>query len=327
MTTGPTPPAARFERPFVLGAGPVGRAIASTLVARGHRPTVVTRSGTEVDGCDCRRADLAEPGVAQRVLGDATIAFSTAQPAYHRWAEEFPALQESIIDACIAGDVPLMVVENLYGYGPHDGPLSEDTPMQPTAEKGKVRAEMWRSLEAAKVDRGLEMAVVRASDFIGPGVEGSAFGDRFFPPIAAGKAAETIGDLDARHSVTYVPDVAEALVRVAEDDRTWGRAWHVPSAPAVTQRELAAMASSMVGEEAKIRAVPIWLLRIIGLFVKPAGETVEMRYEFESDFVVDSSAFTRHFGMEATPLTEAIASVMGRHDRPAASPDPTGALG
>jgi hypothetical protein len=37
---------------------------------------------------------------------------------------------------------------------------------------------------------------------------------------------------------------------------------------------------------------------------------VEMLYEFDTDFVVDSSAFTDHFAVEATPLDEALAAVM-----------------
>lgn len=317
MHSSPTPSIlGRFDRPFVLGGGPVGRALAATLVGRGHVPTVVTRSGTDIQGSISRTADLSDPDEARDALRDATIVFSAAQPAYHRWAEEFPALQASIVAACLEAGVPLMVVENLYGYGPHDGALREDTPMRPTTKKGRVRAEMWQSLRAASVEQGLAMAVVRASDFIGPGVEGSAYGERFFSPIAAGKAAETIGDLDARHSVTYVPDLAEALVRVAEDDTAWGRAWHAPSAPAVSQRELAAMAAAVIGQEVKVKAVPIWMLRVVGLLVKPAAETVEMRYEFESDFVIDSSAFTQRFGMEATPLAEAVESVMNHHRSP-----------
>lgn len=46
------------------------------------------------------------------------------------------------------------------------------------------------------------------------------------------------------------------------------------------------------------------------MFVKPVGEMVEMLYEFDSDFVVDSSAFTEHFGMTATPLEQALSAVM-----------------
>jgi nucleoside-diphosphate-sugar epimerase len=307
----PTTPTHRFDRPLVLGAGPVGRAVVDVLVARGHRPIVVTRSGTEVAGATARTADLGDPAAARAALADATIVFTTAQPAYHRWVQEFPALQLSIVQAALATGAPLMVVENLYGYGPHDGPLTEDTPMRPTTRKGSVRAELWRALDAAATGDGLQMAVVRASDFIGSGIEGSAYGTRFFEPLRAGKPAQTVGDVDALHSVTFVPDLAEALVRVAEDDGAWGRAWHAPCAPAVTQRELAEMAASAIGRTGTIRSVPKPVLRAVGLFVKPVRETIEMLYEFDRDFVVDSSAFTRRFGFEATPLPHALAAVMG----------------
>ena len=307
----------RFDHPVVLGAGPVGRAIVEALVERGHRPTVVTRSGTEIEGAVTRRADLTDPTVARSTLADATVVFTTAQPAYHRWVAEFPSLQASIVRAALAAGVPLMVIENLYGYGPHDGPLTEATPMRPTTRKGTVRAEMWRALEAAAAREGLQTAAVRASDFVGPQVEGSAFGTRFFGPLRKGKPAQTIGDVDALHSVTYVPDLAEAVVRVAEDDTAWGRAWHAPCAPAVSQRRLAELAAATIGQTGSITRLPLPLLRLAGLFVKPAKESVEMLYEFDRDFVVDSSAFTEHFGLEATPLSAALATVMAATAVPA----------
>lgn len=300
----------RFARPIVLGAGPVGRALVWALVERGHEPIVVTRSGTEVDGAIARVGDLNDPRAAIASLSDATIVFSAAQPEYHRWTEEFPALQAAIIDGCMAAGAPLMVVENLYGYGRSEGPLTEDTPMRATTKKGKVRAALWKALKQASDSEMLQMAVVRASDFIGPGVTGSAFGDRFFAPLANGKPARTIGDPGALHSVTFVPDLAASLVRLAEDTSAWGRAWHVPSAPAVTQRALADLAGAAAGRPATVKAAPVWMLRLLGLFVPPVRETIEMLYEFDEDFVLDSSAFTEHFGMEATPLDGAVAAVM-----------------
>ena len=42
------------------------------------------------------------------------------------------------------------------------------------------------------------------------------------------------------------------------------------------------------------------------MFVPPANEMAEMMYEFEQPFIVDSSEFERAFGMEATPMKEAI---------------------
>ena len=65
---------------------------------------------------------------------------------------------------------------------------------------------------------------------------------------------------------------------------------------------MAELAAASIGREGSIRSAPTSLLRALGVFVKPVGEMVEMLYEFDSDFVVDSSAFTEHFGMTATPL-------------------------
>jgi hypothetical protein len=42
-----------------------------------------------------------------------------------------------------------------------------------------------------------------------------------------------------------------------------------------------------------------------GLFIPAARESVEMLYEFEKPFVVDSSKFERAFGVKATPIAEA----------------------
>lgn len=312
MSNQPTPPNERFARPVILGAGPVGAAIASSLVARGYRPTVITRSGASLPGSEARSADMSDPEAARRALTDATMVFTTVQPEYHRWEQEFPALQSSIVAACSAAAVPLMVVENLYAYGdlPAGEAMRESSPMQPHSKKGKVRLAMWRELQAESDAGRLDMAVVRSSDFFGPGVEASVFGHRFFGPLVKGKPAQTVGAVDVLHSITYVPDIGEAIVKVAEDDTAWGRAWHVPSAPAVTQNEIAQIASASVGKSGKAKAAPKLILRLLGLFVPPIKETVEMLYQFESDFVVDSSDFTEHFGMEPTPLAESLARVM-----------------
>lgn len=300
----------RFRRPLILGAGPVGAAIADALIHRGHRPVVVTRSGTTLPGAEACKADMSDLDDARRAVADATIVFTSVQPEYHRWAEEFPALQASIVAACSAASVPLMVVENLYAYGMCNGPMSESSPMNPNSQKGHVRHKMWQALNEASADGSLEMAAVRASDFFGPGVEGSVFGTRFFDPLAKGKPAQTVGDVAALHSITFIPDLAEALVRVAEDETAWGRAWHAPCAPAVTQTEIARIAAATVGQQGTAKAAPAWILRMLGLFVAPIRETVEMLYEFDHDFVVDSSAFTAHFGVQATPLEESLAAVM-----------------
>jgi nucleoside-diphosphate-sugar epimerase len=293
-------------RHVVAGAGPVGRAVVAALVARGITPTVVTRSGRAVDGGAPQAADLADPRSARAALATADVVYQCAQPAYHRWPQEFPGLQHSIMEASAAAGALLVVVDNLYAYGPVAGHLHEALPAAATTRKGRVRAAMWAELTAAHAAGQLHVAAARASDFVGAGVEGSAFGDRFFPPLLAGRGAEIVGNGEALHSVTNVADLAEAMVRLAAAPDTWGRAWHVPNAPACTIRELVTRAARIAGVADDVRLVAPWKLRLAGLFVPGAREMVEMLYEFDHDFVVDHSAYAARFGDHATPLDDSL---------------------
>lgn len=54
-----------------------------------------------------------------------------------------------------------------------------------------------------------------------------------------GKPVSRLGNTDAPHSWSYLPDVALALAEVADEERAWGRAWPVPTEPALSTREIA----------------------------------------------------------------------------------------
>jgi nucleoside-diphosphate-sugar epimerase len=217
------------------------------------------------------------------------------------------------VDATTAAGALLVVAENLYGYGPVEGPLTEDLPMNATTRKGATRAAMWRDLEAAHRAGRLRVVAARASDFFGPGVEGSAVGDRFFGALTRGKPVEVIGDPDRLHSYTYVGDFGEAMVRLSETPGAWGRAWHVPNAPTVTTRSFAEQAAAVAGTELRLRRIAPWQLRLLGLVIRPLGETVEMAYEFEEDFVVDHSAYAALLGDHATPFADALAATVATY--------------
>ncbi len=299
-----------LARPAVLGAGPVGRALVDRLVALGLKPLLITRSGSTHRGSRAVAADLGDPSQAIDAIGDATIVFHVAAPPYHRWVEEFPGLQRAIVEGCQAADAPLIVLENLYGYGPVEGPMTEELPLTATTRKGRVRARLWNELQAEHWDGRLRVAAVRASDFYGPGVVASSFGERFMKRAAIGKRAPIVGSPQALHSVTYVPDIAAAMVTLASEPSAWGRAWHCPTAPAVTQLELAQLVARSAQVEGKVSAMPSWLLGILGRFVKPLGELIELQYEFDSDFVLDSSAFEARFNCVPTPLEAGVGATL-----------------
>jgi nucleoside-diphosphate-sugar epimerase len=302
------------RRHVILGAGPVGRAIATVLTANADAsavpPVVVSRSGTELPGATARCADLTDPIAAKDVLADADVVYQCSQPAYHRWPEEFPDLQDSIADAAAAAGATLVVVENLYGYGPVDGPLTEDLPLVATGRKGRTRAEMWRDLERRHRAGDLAVVAARAADFYGPHVLGSAFGERLFGRLVAGKQPEVPGDPTCRHSVAYVPDVADAMVRLGATDDAWGRAWHVPHAPAVTGEHFVELAADVAGVTTTASSVGAVKLRLAGVLIPAAREMIEMLHEFDRDFVVDDRAYAARFGDEPTPLDVGIADTV-----------------
>jgi nucleoside-diphosphate-sugar epimerase len=247
---------------------------------------------------------------AAKAVAGAQVVFQCAQPAYHRWPEEFPALQAQAVAAATSAGALLVAAENLYGYGPVPGSLTQDLPLTATTKKGSVRAQMWRDLEAAHQAGRLRVVAARASDFFGPGVGDSAVGQRFFGPLARGKLVRVAGNPDRLHTYTYVPDFGEAMVRLSETPETWGRAWHVPNASTVTTRAFAERAAELAGTRLRLQGTPRWQLRLLGRFEPAVGEIVEMLYEFAEDFVVDHTPYATLLGDHATSLDEALTATL-----------------
>ena len=299
-----------MTRHVVLGAGPVARAIVESLKKRSIDVEVVTRSGTEIPGARAVTANVLDTDRLSSVVNGAAAVYQASQPEYHRWPQEFPALQDSVVRATRGTDAVLVAVENLYGYGAVKGPISEQHPLSATTRKGKTRAELWRSLEAEHRAGRLKVTAGRASDFFGPHVSASVVGDRFFPPVLNGKKAEILGSADTLHTYNYVGDFGEALVRLALDERSLGRAWHVPNAPTVTTRAFLEAAASIAGVAPRYVVRSKGQVKLLGLFIAPVRETVEMMYEFEEDFVVDHSAYASTFGDHATPIHDALATTI-----------------
>lgn len=294
----------------IVGAGQVGTRLARQLAAAGDDVTVVTRSGSgpTEPGIRCVAADASDPDRLAELAAGSDALFNCANPAYHRWPVDWPPLAASLLTAAERSGAVLVVLGNLYGYGPVDGPMTEDLPLSAPGIKGGIRARMWAEALAAHQAGRVRMVEVRASDYFGPGAgELSHFGASLVPRVLAGKAARFIGDPDAPHSVTYIPDVVDALVTAARDERAWGRAWHVPTSPALTARQFAQLIADEAGARPpRFSVPPHWVLRAAGLVSPLVRELEETRYQFVRPFVVDSSAFETTFGVTPTPMDTAI---------------------
>lgn len=307
----------------VIGAGPVGTATARLLAARGDHVRIVTRSGSgpEHPNIDRVTADATDPQALLTHCRGAAALYQCAQPAYHRWPQDFPPLHHAVLTAAERSAAPLITVGNLYGYGEFDGPVSESHPLRPNSVKGRVRADLWSEQLAAHRSDRIRTAEVRGSDYLGPAAT-SAFTVMVLPAVLAGKRALAPADLDAPHSWTATEDVARLLVAVADDESAWGRAWHVPTAPPLSIRALADLTASVAGAPpARIGRLPGALLWAAGLFNRDAREMRELRYQFDRPFVLDSSAATSHFGLAPTSLEDTLRAMLDQ--LPAGVPAPT----
>ena len=316
MTAAGTPGA---EAPLhvIFGTGPVGRATAGALVRRGARVRMVNRSGSArvPDGVTVLAGDARDVRFAAEAASGASVVYQTLNPAYHRWAEEFPPLQRGVIAAAEATGARYVNMDNVYSYGPsHGRPLTEGTPIAPTTRKGAVRAQMEEELWAAHAAGRISVASGRASDYFGPGGgQSSPLGDRVFPAAIAGRRVSLLGDPDQLHSYTFIPDIGEALAILGEHPDAVGSTWHLPNDPETrTSRAMVETVFRLAGTTPRIGRTPTWLLRAVGLFSPTVREVVEMAHEFEEQFVVDSSRIAA-LGATATPIDEALASTLASY--------------
>ena len=134
----------------IVGKGPVGTTTADLLAAHGHRVRVLSRSGgTSTDAIEHRRVDAADAGALAAAAHGAAALYNAVNPAYHRWATDWPPVAAALLTAAERTGAVLVTMSNLYGYGRPSGPMTPETPLAATDTKGVVRARMWADARAA----------------------------------------------------------------------------------------------------------------------------------------------------------------------------------
>ena len=309
-----------MDKHVIVGAGQVGTRLAASLAEQGRPVRLVSRTGNSIPGVEGVSADASDRAALVKATQDAAVIYNCINPPYHRWVQDWPTMNANLIAAAEDSGAVLVTLSNLYGYGAVDGPMTEDTPLIAHTRKGQVRARMWDEALAAHREGRIRATEVRASDYIGEASDQTNFGVRIFPRMRAGKPIMLMGRVDQPHTWTYTGDAAALLARVGQDEQAWGRAWHVPSCDPRTQAEVVAqLADGMGVPMPKIRTAGAGMLRMVGLFNKPAGELVEMLYEFDRPFVMDSTLTQRTFGIEPTPSAEIITETLRVNDAAATS--------
>jgi len=294
----------------VLGAsGGTGNAVARALAEQGHRVRGVNRRGDAdlPETVERVAADVTRGEDLRRALEGAEVVYHCAQPEYTRWTEDFPPMNQAVVEATASAGARLVFADNLYMYGSADGPMTEETPARPNSKKGRVRAAMADKLLEAHRAGTLRVTISRASDYFGPRALDSAIGERLFEAATAGKKVPWLGSLDQPHTVSYTEDMGRAIAILGERDDADGRVWHLPAAEPVTGREFVDLVSQALGRPLKPSVTSAGMVRVAGLFVPMIREVGDVMYQWTEPFVADHTRFDETFGpFEVTPLDEAI---------------------
>jgi nucleoside-diphosphate-sugar epimerase len=300
----------------IFGTGAIGLATFDALRHRGQTVRLVNRSGQArvPDGVEVVGGDASGPAFAIDAARGATVVYQTMNPPYAEWATQFPALQSGILAAAETTGARLVSMENVYPYGrPAGHPLTETRADNAHTKKGQLRARMSQELLTAHDAGRVQVAIGRACDYFGPrGGAQSNLGDRVFPAALAGKTANVLGDPDQPHTYTYIPDIGEGLAVLGDHPDAPGEIWHLPNDPETrTTRELVDTIYNLAGQpRARLRALPPPLLRGLSFFNPTVRELLEMQYQFEEPFIIDSMKIADKLGLKATPMHEALAETL-----------------
>jgi nucleoside-diphosphate-sugar epimerase len=296
---------------LVLGAtGGIGGEVARSLHARGWRVRAMSRNpAAAADGYDWRRGDaMSAADVAAAAAGAELIVHAVNPPGYRNWSELVLPMLDSTLAAARAGGAAILLPGTVYNYGPDTFPvIAEDAPQQPRTRKGAIRVEMEARLRAA-AEAGARVTIVRAGDFFGPRAGNNWFA-QLVKPGQPPKAIGYPGAPGVGHQWGYLPDVAEAMVRLVEAGRperfgNYHMAGHWdPDGTAM----IAAIRAAVGDPRLPVRRFPWPLVRLAQPVVPLFRELVEMRYLWQTPVRLDNARLVAAIGPEPhTPLVAAV---------------------
>ena len=311
------------ELQVVLGAsGGAGSAVVREMAERGHPVRAVSRSGHGVPlpGVSYLRADATSPSGLRDVCQGASAVYHCVNVPYMMWTTHLLPIADAIIEATASAGAKLVVMDNLYMYGPVDKPMTEETPRTAAGKKGRLRAALEQRLLEAHRTGKVRVAIGRASDFLGPRAN-SAPMFLVVEPARAGRTASWVGTLDAPHTLSYLPDVAWGLATLGEHEEALGEVWHLPAAPPLTGRQFIAMVFQELGRPARMRVIRRPMMVVASLFSPTIREALEVFYQFDRPFVMDAGKFARRFGSRVTSHQDAVRATITFSDRASTRPN------
>jgi nucleoside-diphosphate-sugar epimerase len=302
----------------ILGAGGViADGLARELVRHQTPVRIVSRHPPDIPGATALAGDMtSESQAIEAISGSSVVYCCIGLPyRYSIWRNSWPAIMNNIIVACRQAKARLLFFDNVYMYGKVDGPMTEETPYDACSRKGDLRARLATQLMSEVRKGNITASIARAADFYGPGADKTSVPNILvFQRLRKGQKAQWLVNLHARHSFTYTDDAVRGMFLLGNDENSWNQAWHLPTAPSpLTGADFIQAAAAALGKKPAHMVLPRWMVRLGGLFDKTTGELHEMLYQYEYDYLFDSSKFEKAYHYQPVSYAEGIKATAGAY--------------
>lgn len=295
----------------ILGAGgAIGSELLSELSKAKKQVRLVGRDPKLVMGAtEAVSADISDLEQTIRAVSGSAVVHLLIGLKYDFkvWGELWPRIMNNVIEACKRSGAKLIFFDNVYMYGKVGGPMTEETPFNPCSKKGEIRAQIATTLLDEIKGGTLNAMIARSADFYGPHALTSVAKMLVFDKLVKGATASCLVNDSVPHSYTYTPDAARSLALLAETESAWNQTWHIPTAAnPPTGKEFIQMVADAFGVKPNYRVLSSPLVWIAGLFDSNIRESYEMLYQYDSEYLFDSTKFSKAFSIEPTSYAEGI---------------------
>ncbi len=295
----------------ILGAsGIVGTELAKALSNYTNEIRIVSRNPKRVNtGDELCSANLLDAEQTIKAVAGSEIAYLTVGLQYSItvWQAQWHIVMKNVIDACKLHNTKLVFFDNVYALGKVNGPMTEETPMNPCSKKGEVRAKIGKMILDEVRSGKLTALIARAPDFYGPNTPLSLPEQLVFRNLREGKTPRWLINADVKHSFIYTPDAGKAAAILGNSPDAFNQIWNLPvDTNHLTGREFVALAAEAAGRNKKVMVLPKFMVKAVGFFVPAIKESVEMLYQYDREYIFDCSKFNRTFKFEAAPYAEGI---------------------
>lgn len=300
----------------ILGAnGTIGSVLARELKTYTNKIRLVSRHPKKINDTDeLFPADLTDPLQVEKAIAGSSVVYLVAGFEYKLkvWEETWPKLMRACIDACSKHNARFVFFDNVYLYDVNSiGHMTEDSAINAPSQKGKIRQEIAAMLMKAVKVGTITALIARSADFYGPANKNSFLTETVYKNIKQGKRPNWFVNAGKKHSFTYTPDAARATAILGNTADAYNQVWHLPTDKNVlTGIEMINLFNAAMNSSEKPMVIPVWMIKLLGIFMPLMREMPEMMYQYDRDYIFDSGKFEKRFNFVPTSYKDGIQQIV-----------------